>query len=148
MIKFEKAVTTSSPEETRAFARSFAESLKVPSVICLYGDLGAGKTTFVKGLASAFGLEEKHIKSPTFVLLHEYEGYVPLYHFDFYRLSDGGEDCCDILSDILERKDGIVVIEWPERLEKHLPKDRISLYFTHESEMVRLISNMPDASAK
>ncbi|NPA49342.1 MAG: tRNA (adenosine(37)-N6)-threonylcarbamoyltransferase complex ATPase subunit type 1 TsaE [Thermodesulfobacteria bacterium] len=107
-------VETRSPEETREFAAQLARKLQVGDVVLLFGDLGAGKTTFVQGLARGLGVpEECYVQSPTFALINEYPGSVPLFHVDLYRLEP--EDVYDLgLEELLER--GILVIEWSERL--------------------------------
>lgn len=105
---------THSPEETRSVAREWAASLEAGSVVQLIGDLGAGKTTFVQGLAEGLGCETQPT-SPTFSLLHEYSGgRLPLHHWDLYRLGPGTDwdqlDLVDHLPGV-----GITVVEWPDR---------------------------------
>lgn len=116
-----------SPEETRELALSLARRLKPGDVIGLSGSLGAGKTTFVKGLAEGLGITEE-VTSPTFTLLCEYQGTLPLYHFDCYRI--GGEEEMILLGaeDYMEGT-GVTVIEWFEKV-RHLMPDpfiRISI---------------------
>ncbi|MGK7391154.1 MAG: tRNA (adenosine(37)-N6)-threonylcarbamoyltransferase complex ATPase subunit type 1 TsaE, partial [Candidatus Cyclobacteriaceae bacterium M2_1C_046] len=82
----EKELTSESVEQTKEIARNFACKLKPGDVVCLKGDLGAGKTHFVKGMAGAFGIDESEVQSPTFTLINEYEGSLSLYHFDCYRM--------------------------------------------------------------
>jgi len=114
-------VETRSPEETREFAAQLARKLQVGDVVLLFGDLGAGKTTFVQGLARGLGVpEECYVQSPTFALINEYPGSVPLFHVDLYRLEP--EDVYDLgLEELLER--GILVIEWSERLSFSFEKE-------------------------
>jgi tRNA threonylcarbamoyladenosine biosynthesis protein TsaE len=111
---------TRSEEETRHVAAALADRLTPGAVILLHGDLGAGKTAFVRGLAEGLGLSDDPVSSPTFTLVHEYTGgRVPLYHADLYRLPDGaGLDDLG-LDDVAE--DGVLAIEWPERLARHIP---------------------------
>jgi len=112
-------VATSSEEDTRRVAVALAQRLTPGTVLLLHGDLGAGKTAFVRGLAEGLGLDDDPVSSPTFTLVHEYAGgRVPLYHADLYRLPDGAslEDLgLDEVAD-----DGVVAIEWPERLAREV----------------------------
>ena len=92
------------------------------AVIALHGDLGAGKTRLAKGIAKGLRVPEKdRVSSPTFALIHEHEGRMPLYHMDFYRLPEGFDDTELGLDDYLWG-DGVCVIEWADRIEKRLPK--------------------------
>ncbi len=99
-----------SEKETYAFAKRVADRLKGGEVILLNGDLGAGKTTFTKGLAKALGVEET-VTSPTFTYVREYEGRLPLFHFDMYRVSDADEVYELGLEEYFYRG-GVVVAEW------------------------------------
>jgi tRNA threonylcarbamoyladenosine biosynthesis protein TsaE len=95
-------------------------------VICLNGDLGAGKTTLSKSVG--LGLEvEDYITSPTFTIINEYEGRLPLYHFDVYRLNDG-EELYDLGVDDYFYGEGVCLIEWAENIRDYLPEDRLELW--------------------
>ncbi|HEY0790272.1 MAG TPA: tRNA (adenosine(37)-N6)-threonylcarbamoyltransferase complex ATPase subunit type 1 TsaE [Chthoniobacterales bacterium] len=108
------------PEETRRLAAGFAASLQAGDVIALHGDLGAGKTEFVKGLVEGLGSNDA-VTSPTFTLVHEYHGgRLPVYHFDFYRL-DGAADLDLIGYDECLGEPGVTVIEWAGRFPARLP---------------------------
>lgn len=106
--------------ETRAFARRLGEQSGPGDVICLSGELGAGKTHFVKGFAEAFDLSPDLVVSPTFTIVHEYPGSVPIYHFDCYRL-ESVEDALEIGAEEYFYGDGVCIIEWPERITELLP---------------------------
>jgi len=111
-------------------------------VLALTGDLGAGKTTFIQGLGRALGVEDK-ILSPTFVIMKHFKlatGKIgDLYHLDCYRLS-GEKDLAELgLTAVLENKNNLVVIEWPERIKKVLPPDAVWLEFEHLGEDTRKI---------
>ncbi|PLR98651.1 tRNA (adenosine(37)-N6)-threonylcarbamoyltransferase complex ATPase subunit type 1 TsaE [Bacillus sp. T33-2] len=107
------------PERTREFARRLGERLKPGDVIALEGDLGAGKTTFTKGLAE--GLEIKRtVNSPTFTIIKEYEGRLPLYHMDVYRVKDSYEDLG--FEEYFEGN-GVTVVEWAHLIKEQLPRD-------------------------
>lgn len=105
---------TKSEAETRSLAKKTAEKLKAGDVILYSGEMGAGKTAFTKGLAEFFGTEEE-VTSPTFALVHEYPGRVPIFHFDLYRIS-GFDDLYSIgFFDYLDRG-GILAVEWSENI--------------------------------
>jgi len=111
----EKCVFTSSEEETESCGEELAGELSPGSVVALYGDLGAGKTAFVRGLARGLGIRES-VSSPTFTIVNEYPGSIPLFHFDMYRLRDE-QELFDIgWEDYLDRY-GICALEWSERVE-------------------------------
>lgn len=129
-------VVSKSEQETRDLARRIAEKLDPGDVILFSGEMGAGKTAFTKGLAEYFGTDEE-VSSPTFALVHEYPGRVPIYHFDLYRIS-GFDDLYAIgFFDYLDR-DGILVVEWSENvpeLESELENAvRISIKKPSENE--------------
>lgn len=133
-------VKSASAEETQAFARKLALGLKKNALVCLFGDLGAGKTTFVKGFASAFGINEKSVKSPTFVLWHTYDGSKGrLHHLDCYRI-EKPEDFGNEMLHLLEQNDGTIVIEWAQNIEPFLPEDRIDIHFEHVAPNIRTIT--------
>ena len=112
-------VETHSPEETEALGQRLARCLAAGSVVALYGDLGAGKTAFVRGMARGLGILES-VTSPTYTVVNEYlSGRMPLFHFDLYRLS-GPDDLFDIgWEDYLDRG-GVCAVEWSERAEELL----------------------------
>ncbi|MGI8706654.1 MAG: tRNA (adenosine(37)-N6)-threonylcarbamoyltransferase complex ATPase subunit type 1 TsaE [Actinomycetota bacterium] len=112
-------VTTSSPEETRILGASLAPSLLPGDVISLTGDLGAGKTAFVQGLASALGVETR-VTSPSFTIVHTYQGQFPLVHMDVYRL-DSFQEVIDLGFDELIDPEAILVVEWGEAVAPLLP---------------------------
>lgn len=112
-------------EQTKTVAREFAKTLKKGDVVCMYGDLGAGKTEFVRAMAQEFGITS-YITSPTFTILNEYHGDVDLYHFDVYRIADSDEMYAIGYDEYID-SDGICVIEWAELIEDILPKDRYNV---------------------
>lgn len=125
-----------SPDETRAFAERLASALPPNSVIALYGDLGAGKTTFVQGLVQGLGGDSRMAQSPTFTYMHLYPAKIPLTHFDLYRLKSES-DFLEMGFDEAFYSDGVVAIEWPERIASLLPTPRLEVRLTHEDEQTR-----------
>ncbi|AVL00364.1 tRNA (adenosine(37)-N6)-threonylcarbamoyltransferase complex ATPase subunit type 1 TsaE [Pediococcus inopinatus] len=131
---------TKQAEQTEKIGEQLANSLKPNDVILLDGDLGAGKTTFTKGLAKGLGIK-RYVKSPTFTIIHEYrEGRMPLFHMDVYRLEDGGGD--DLGWDEYFYGDGVSVIEWSQFIQDYLPEDylRITLKRNDESDNQRTLA--------
>lgn len=115
-----------SPEMTMKLGETLGRLLKGGEVICLTGDLGAGKTHFAKGVARGMGVAET-VTSPTFTLINEYSsGRLPLYHVDAYRLCDIGE-AYDIGLEEYLNSDGVTLVEWPERVLELLPADRLDI---------------------
>lgn len=111
---------TASADETRAVARTLAATLAPGAVVLLHGDLGAGKTVFVKGLAEGLGLDAGEVTSPTFTLVHEYRGgRLPLVHLDLYRLDRTELDEVGLDPDLAAQ--GVVVVEWAGRLTHRPP---------------------------
>ena len=116
-----KKEISNSVDETIRIAREFASLVHSGDVICLEGNLGAGKTHFVKGFVEAFGLSGNVVTSPTFTIINEYEGSVPVYHFDCYRL-EAVEEALEIGAEEYLYGTGVCIIEWPERIKEILPK--------------------------
>ena len=132
-----------SPEETRRLAARLAEALAPGDVILLMGDLGAGKTCFVQGLARGLGIPEGEVSSPTFILIQEYPGgRLPLYHVDLYRLQpeEALEDLG--LEEFLEAG-GVTVVEWGDRLAGYFPEPRLEVYLLWRAPEVREITLVP-----
>jgi tRNA threonylcarbamoyladenosine biosynthesis protein TsaE len=110
---------THSEAETSAVGRELAQSLTAGSVVLLSGDLGAGKTAFVRGLAEGLGIDPESVSSPTFTLIQEYRGgRLPLHHVDLYRLQSAEVD--DLGLDELMLEGGVTAIEWPDRLPRDI----------------------------
>lgn len=114
-----------SPEETEQYAAEFAKTLRAGDTIAMYGGLGRGKTAFVRGLAK--GLQsDSEVSSPTFALVHEYEGRLPIFHFDMYRIHTMDDLYSTGFFDYLDMQ-GVVVIEWSENITDYLPDDVITI---------------------
>ena len=127
-------VETTSPEETAALGRRLGAACGPGTLVALVGDLGAGKTRFVKGLASGLGIGEDDVTSPTFVLMRLHRGRVPLAHFDLYRL-----EAVDLPSlgfyDV--RDEGVVVMEWADKVDEKLLGDHVRIEFELAGETTR-----------
>ena len=111
---------TRSEDETHAVARAFAATLAAGDVVLLSGMLGAGKTAFVRGMSAGLGIDPGEVSSPTFTLIHEYRGgRLILYHADLYRLDGAATD--DLGLEEMGAADGVLAVEWPERLAHDMP---------------------------
>ncbi|MEG0139118.1 MAG: tRNA (adenosine(37)-N6)-threonylcarbamoyltransferase complex ATPase subunit type 1 TsaE [Bacilli bacterium] len=132
-------ITTRNEVETIELAQNF-ESEKFPNmIICLNGELGSGKTIFTKGIANALGIKDS-ITSPTFTIIKEYEGELPLYHMDVYRLNG------NVTETGIEEyftKGGVVVIEWADTIKEFLPKERLDINFKVIDENKRVLIMHP-----
>lgn len=132
------ATRSRSPEQTEALGRRLGERLQAGDVVALSGELGSGKTTFVRGVARGLGIAEEP-RSPTFVLMQEYEGRLPLYHFDAWMsgrealfLQGGGAEYLG--------GDGVALVEWAERVEAFLPRPHLWIELRHRSATERELS--------
>ncbi|MCA1024257.1 tRNA (adenosine(37)-N6)-threonylcarbamoyltransferase complex ATPase subunit type 1 TsaE [Halobacillus litoralis] len=125
---------SSSVEETNDMAVRLGEKLTAGDVLTLEGDLGAGKTTFTKGLGKGLGVR-RTINSPTFTIIKEYQGRVPFYHMDVYRLEDSDED---LGFDEYFDGHGVTVVEWAQFIEEYLPQERLDITIRYLDDTVRV----------
>ena len=133
-------ITSRSETETVEIAQNLESEKFKNMVICLYGDLGSGKTVFSKGFAQALGIEEA-VTSPTFNIIKEYTtGEMPLYHMDVYRL-DGNIDGVGI--EDYYNKNGVVIIEWADTIKDYLPEERLDIKFKVIDEDSRMLVFIP-----
>jgi len=133
-----RTTTTRSEDETAALGREVATTLSAGDVLLLYGDLGAGKTAFVRGLAEGLGIPREEVSSPTFTLIQEYRGgRLPLFHVDLYRIEDPREFDELGLDEIAEG--GVLAIEWAERLP-HPSPDAFRVSIAHAGELERQVA--------
>jgi tRNA threonylcarbamoyladenosine biosynthesis protein TsaE len=129
---------TRSEAETTAVARDLAANLRAGDVLLLRGQLGAGKTAFVRGLAQGLGVDPEEVSSPTFTLIHEYRGgRLTLYHVDLYRLERTAAE--DLGLEELGVRDGVLAIEWPDRLAHAMP-DSIAVALDIVDDQTRRIT--------
>ncbi len=134
---------SNSPEETAEAGAVWARSARAGDIIALVGDLGAGKTQFVKGFVAGMG-SEADVTSPTFTLVHEYgDGRLPVYHFDFYRL-DSADAVVRLGFDEYAEGDGVCLIEWADRFPNLLPEDTVTITIETRGEKERVIRGAPD----
>lgn len=130
---------TNSEHETKEIGIKLAPLLERGDVITLEGDLGAGKTTFTKGIAKGLGVK-RAVTSPTFMIIKEYDGELPLYHMDAYRLEHSDED---IGFDEYFYGDGISVVEWASFIEDYLPEERLMVKIEHVNTEKRKLTMIP-----
>lgn len=135
----EYVIRTDSTEETWQFSKELAQKLQPGDVITLEGDLGAGKTTFTKGLAVGLDIS-RNVSSPTFTIIKEYQGRLPLYHMDVYRLEDSYED---LGFDEYFEGQGVTVVEWAHLIEEQLPNELLQIKITHGEENSRTLTITP-----
>lgn len=132
-------MVSTSEQETLEFAKGLAQSLPMPAHVLLYGDLGAGKTLFAKGLAEGFGVADvDEVSSPTFTLVNRYSGRVKIYHIDLYRIETGAIEGLG-LEEIFDDPDAAVIIEWAERLGSFETPGAVRVFLSYVDERSRKI---------
>ena len=137
-----KKILSKSVLQTEKIAAYLATKLKGNEIIALYGDLGAGKTSFTKGLAKALEVNPDEVHSPTFTLLNEYNGKYKIYHFDMYKINFLEELYSLGFFDFIEN--GIIITEWSENIDKFLPENTIKVhieYVQNENERILIFEN-------
>lgn len=136
------SIITISPGETEALGQKLGEKLRPGDVLALFGGLGVGKTTFVKGLAAALGVNVP-VTSPTYTIVNEYAGDLPLFHFDMYRLSDSDE-LFEIGWEDYMLRGGVIAVEWSENVADIFEEDTIKVYFKRDEEGRRIKIEFPE----
>ena len=142
-----KTFVTESSEETKKLGRDFAKSLTKGDIVCLYGDMGSGKTTFVQGLAEGLEIKQRII-SPTFIMIRQYKARIndkglminDFYHIDLYRMGSKRDIESLGIEEIINNKDNIVVIEWAQNLKNLMPEKRIVVQFYYTGENKRKVT--------
>ncbi len=132
-------IVSGSVEETRALGEQLGRLLRPGDVVALYGELGSGKTTLIQGIATGLGRRPETVKSPTFVLMREYPGEIPLIHIDGYRL-EGSPAVSWLDMDLIFSPHKVTLIEWAERFAGLLPDDHVAATLTHVSANRRRIA--------
>ena len=133
----ERRIVTHSAQETEAAARTFAAQLRPGAFLAMYGDLGAGKTCFIRGLAAGLGCADP-VSSPTFAIVNQYkgEGNRRIHHFDFYRINDLRE-AFDFGYEEYFYSGDLCLVEWPEKIEQLLPDNTMTVRITVDSDTAR-----------
>lgn len=131
-----------SPDDTFELGFRFGESLKGGEVVLFYGELGAGKTLFVKGIAEALDYDIDEVTSPSFTLVNLYKGRLNIYHIDLYRLSNGTSSAHAVdLDDLLMEENAVILIEWADRLGDYkLPSNLFHIYIKGDGDDPRTIN--------
>ena len=127
-----KEIHTAGPEETEHLGEAIGRALEPGIVVALIGELGAGKTTLTKGIARGLDVPDL-VHSPTFTLIHEHKGRLPVYHFDLYRL-DTIEQIEDLGYEDYFRGPGVTIVEWAEKIQALLPDDHLEIRITGEDD--------------
>ena len=134
---------SASPEQTRALGEAVGRLTDAGDVIALVGELGSGKTLFVGGLAGGLGIDRAtYVNSPTFTILHRYNGRIPLYHIDLYRI-ESPEALLSVGLDEYMQRDGVAAIEWAEHGWGMLPKEILTFTFQYTGSETRQIEIVP-----
>ena len=121
--------------ETISLGQKLGQKLKPGDVVCLYGELGSGKTTITKGIASSFGIKERDVTSASYTIIAEYDGDIPFYHIDLYRIING--EAQDLGLHEYFRSDGVSVIEWAEKADDEIPDNCIKIRMNHAGDDIR-----------
>ena len=130
-----------SPEETQSLGVRFGNTLRGGEIVLLSGQLGAGKTLFVKGVAGALGVAEDEVTSPSFTLVNQYQGRLTLYHIDLYRLNEGAQAAHAVdLDELLTEESAVIIIEWAERMGAYpLPEPVWRIEITGDGDEPRTV---------
>jgi len=132
-------IISHSAEKTVEVGAKLAKTLKRGDVVALFGEFGSGKTVFTKGIAKGLGVKDiRYVNSPSFVIIKEYKGKIPLYHFDLYRL-DKAHSLDSVGYDEYFYGDGVTVIEWAERVKSELPARHVEVRLKVKDDSTRAI---------
>jgi tRNA threonylcarbamoyladenosine biosynthesis protein TsaE len=131
-------ITTYSERETLQFGKELARRIDKGDVLCISGDMGAGKTHLIKGIAEGFGIDPTKVNSPTFTLVNEYKGHIKLFHFDLFRVKNEKELLEIGLEEYLYG-DGVCLIEWPEKMETLIPENAVNVKISKLGSQTRMI---------
>lgn len=139
-------LTSTNAGQTFDFGVKFSRRLKADSIVCFYGDLGAGKTTCIKGMCAGLGVSQL-VTSPTFTLINEYTGRLPVFHFDFYRIASE-QEADDLGLEEYFFGEGVCLIEWPHVIERLLPENHYEIHlqwnFDSDAETRKIRVLSPD----
>lgn len=135
-------INSNSPGDTFNIGRLIARYLNKGDIVCLYGELGSGKTVLTKGIASGLGIKRDSVISPTFVLMRQHQGRIALYHFDLYR-AKGPQDVLNLGYEEYFYDEGVAIIEWADRLNSLLPEHYLGIKLSVKGDKKRLLSFTP-----
>jgi len=125
-------IISNSLKETEDIAKIIVNNLKEHKIICLYGDLGSGKTILTQNIAKLLGIKNYRIKSPTYTYIRKYsEENINLYHIDLYRLESIDEILANEILELFENEKNIVIIEWANKMEEYLPNKRLNIFIEY-----------------
>ncbi|HER23978.1 MAG TPA: tRNA (adenosine(37)-N6)-threonylcarbamoyltransferase complex ATPase subunit type 1 TsaE [Candidatus Atribacteria bacterium] len=134
-------IITKSPEETKKIGKKVGKLAKPGDLIAFYGELGAGKTCFIQGISQGLKVQE-YVTSPSFNIINEYKGKIPIFHFDFYRI-DKEEEILGLNYEEYFYGEGLTVVEWSEKVEQFLPQEHLKIDIKFKDRSQRLISFEP-----
>jgi tRNA threonylcarbamoyladenosine biosynthesis protein TsaE len=132
-------INSQSVNDTLNIGKAIAKNLESGDIVCLFGQLGSGKTVLTKGISAGLGVEKNKVISPSFVLMRQYKGRIPIYHFDFYRL-DNPRDILGIGYEEFFYDEGVCVIEWADRLGELLPQEFLKIELLVKGDKQRLLN--------
>ena len=134
-------IITKSPEETKNLGEKVGKLAKLGDLLAFYGELGAGKTCFIQGISRGLKVKD-YVTSPTFTIINEYQGKIPIFHFDLFRLNNA-EEILELSYQEYFYGEGLTVIEWAEKIEQFLPKEHLKIDIKFKDRYQRTISFIP-----
>ncbi len=134
-------IITKSPEETKNLGKEVSKLTKPGDLLAFYGELGTGKTCFIQGIARGLKVKD-YVTSPSFTIINEYQGKIPIYHFDLFRLNNA-EEILEFSYEEYFYGEGLTVIEWAEKIEQFLPKEHLKIDIKFKDRYIRIISFIP-----
>ena len=134
-------IITKSPEETKNLGKEVSKLTKPGDLLAFYGELGVGKTCFIQGISQGLKVKD-YVTSPSFTIINEYQGKIPIYHFDLFRL-DNVEEILELGYEEYFYGEGLTVIEWAEKIEQLLPKEHLEIEIKFKDRYQRTISFIP-----
>ena len=134
-------IITKSPEETKKLGKEVSKLVKPGDLLAFYGELGAGKTCFIQGISRGLKVKD-YVTSPTFTIINEYQGKIPIFHFDLFRLNNA-EEILELSYKEYFYGEGLTVIEWAEKIEQFLPKEHLKIDIKFKDRYQRTISFIP-----
>ena len=134
-------IITKSPEETKNLGKKVGKLAKLGDLLAFYGELGAGKTCFIQGISRGLKVKD-YVTSPTFTIINEYQGKIPIFHFDLFRLNNA-EEILELSYQEYFYGEGLTVIEWAEKIEQFLPKEHLKIDIKFKDRYQRTISFIP-----